>query len=196
MNSHSKPVHLKYAFHFGTNSEVEIEIFGESLFTYYSAWELKNLVKINCWGTNDQFNQLLRKSEEGFAHYRCINLKIEGKPFFFIIPFYFRVYVETLQPANKIKIVFMHSRAQTMNRTLTEPARFWNSPEKCSFRVGKVYKTKDNDLAFTILNRNGRVFTIIKGVLDMAIFCNGGIENWLTTYKLKNKEKKEIKKEK
>ena len=197
MNSlHSDPVHLKYSFHFGRNTNVEIEIFGESLFTYYCGWELQNLVKINSWGTNEQFNKLLRESEEGLAHYRCINLKIEGKPFFFIIPFYFRVYIESLQEASKIKIVFIHSRVQSMNRALTEPARFWTAPEKCSFVVGKVYKTKDNDLAFSIMNRKGRVFTIVKGVLDLAIFCNGGIESWLTTYKLKKEIKKEIKKEK
>ena len=196
MNTRSKPVHLKYAFHFGAKTEVEIEIFGESLFTYYCGWELQNLIKINAWGTNEEFNKLLRESEEGLAHYRCINLKIEGKPFFFIIPYYFRVYVESLQSVDKIKIVFVHSGTQVMNRTLTEPASFWASPDKCNFRVGKVYKTKDNDLAFAIMNRNGRVFTIVKGVLDLAIFCSRGIENWLTTYKVKKEIKKETKKEK
>ena len=194
-NIHGKSVCLKYELIFGKYMHVEIGILGEDLFTYYCGWEFQNLVRINAWANKESLKKLLEEEENAGPYYTCHSLLIEGRLFYFLAPSFLEVYVHSKEEAHKMRIIFIHKRVQKISRILTESAHFFSAPEKCSFTLGKVYKTKDNDLAFSVVNRNGRVFTIIKGTLDLAIFCDRGIENWLTYYKLKKNAKKEIKKE-
>ena len=192
-NIHGKSVHFNYKFHYGKNTQVEIEVFGESLFTYYVGWELQNLVKVAGWANNECLKKLVE--EEDNKGYMCHSLLIESRLFYFLAPSFFEIYVQSKEENHKMKIIFVHNRLQKITRALTESSHFLVGPEKSSFYIGKVYKTKDDSLAFSVLNRNGRTFTIIKGPLDLAIFCSRGIESWLTTYKVKKNVKKEIKKE-
>ena len=188
---HGKPVYFKYCLTFDNDPQLEIEVFGVSLFEYYFGWEMQNLVKINGWTSKKCFDV-----SDDDKRYNFLNLRIGSQPFYFIAPRFFEVYVQNLEESSKIKVVFMHKSVQKFTRILTEPVHYLDAPEKYNFAIAKVYKTKDHDLAFSISNRKGRTFTIIKGALDLAIFCNRGIESWLTTYKLKKEIKKEIKKEK
>ena len=194
-NFQGKTVYFNYKFHFGKQTEVEIDVFGESLFTYYVGWELQNLIKINGWANKESQKKLIEQRGEGSDYYKCHHLRIENRSFYFIAPPFFEVFVRSIDEESKMKVVFIHSRVQKFTRVLSEPSHFLEAPEKCSFSIGKVYHTRDNDMAFAIINRNGRTFTIIKGVLDLAIFCCRGVESWLTTYKVKKNAKKEIKKE-
>lgn len=193
-NLHGKTVCFKYQLHFARYTEIEIEIIGESLFTYYGGFELQNLFKINVWPTKECHRMLLEE-DNNKNYYICHRLVVEDRPFYFIAPKCFEIFIQNKEEDYKMKIVFIHNRVQRITRTLAEPVHYFTFPEKCSFSIGKVCKTRDNDLAFTIINRHERVFTIIKGTLDLAIFCNRGIESWLTTYKVKKNAKKEIKKE-
>lgn len=191
----SKPIYQKYILHFAKYTQLEIEIHGESLFSYYGGQELQNLFKINAWAKKESARKLIEQ-ERGSTYYKCHRLMVEGRAFYFIAPGFFDIFVQNIEESVKMRIVFVHNRIQKITRVLTEGVHFITAPENCSYSISKVHKTKDNDLAFVIINRRGRIFTILKGTLDLAIFCNRGIEDWLTTYKVKSKEKKEIKKEK
>ena len=191
----TKPIFQRYIFHFARYTQIEVEIFGESLFTYYGGFELQNLFKINAWPTKES-TRILIDQEEGSSCYKCHRMLVEGRAFYFIAPGFFNVFVQNIEESHKMKIIFTHNRIQRITMIPTEPVHFFTFPENCSFSISKVSKTRDNDLAFTIINRKGRIFTILKGTLDLAIFCNRGIENWLTTYRIKKEGKKEIKKEK
>ena len=188
---HGKPIHHSYILSFDEDPQLIVEIHGEDLFTYYARWALQNLFKINAWAEKKYVDDLNKERE----HYKFINVKIGRQAFYFLVPYFFKLYLKTSEDKSVVKAIFVHDRVQRISTMLTEPPHYEMAPEMYNFSLAKIYKTKDKDLAFAINNRKGRVFTIVKGLLDLAIFCNAGIQNFMTTYRSKKDAKKEIKKE-
>ena len=182
---HGRPVHLSYALTFDDDPQLIVEIHGEHLFNYYACWALQNLFKINAWAEKKYVDLLNKEREHDPTHYRIISIKTGRQPFYFLVPYFFKLRLHTSEDKSLIKAVFVHDRVQRISPMLTEPVHYEDAPEMYNFALAKIYKTKDRDLAFAINNRKGRIFTILKGLLDLAIFCNGGVENFMTTYRSK-----------
>ena len=195
---HSSAVFYHYQLLTQGNQYLDISIHGESLFIYYLSWPFKNFVKINVWAEQKYVDELNKERENDFRQYKSFKMKVNNQWFYFLLPFFLEVHLqENTENNEKIKLTFVHDRVQKITRILTEESHVLTGPSKPNFSIQIIPRpAEENGPLIIIRNRKGRIFTIIKGLLHLAIYSSQGITNWMTTYKLKKEIKKEIKKEK
>ena len=183
---HSKPVFFKYQFITGESEDLEIEIHGEELFTYYVSWDIKNMVKINIWAKEEYVDELNKEREKDFRKMNVFIIKLNNKEFYIMLPYFFKIYQQSGR-RNVICFKFIHDRCQKLTNILTEEMRIFTSPKKPQFTVEVNHKNWDenNKPLIIIRNRNGRIFCLLRGFLDLACFTSMGILKWMKTYRFK-----------
>ena len=194
---HGKAVYYNNQFLTQTNQELEIAIHGEDVFEYYVTWALKNVITIHVWTKRIHLDSLADERREDFRIWTYHKIKLDNQWLYILVPKFLHFYTRESNDSSKIiRVVLVHDRCQKFTKILSSPTKIFNTSQRPNFSADIIKGATDEEVKIIIKNRKGRVFFIVKGLLNLLLYCSHGISEWIDTIKIKKIDKKKDKKEK